>query len=177
MKYLVIAAVLFFSQWNVADCPNPEKIRETNVKFKSENFLVSTKGWEVMYAYGSHAIPFLLANLDDDSRYYGLCGAGILKSQAIDSRKVKDKNNYPDDYYEITVRDASLYLILAILRGDLYFAGNCEPHCSEGKLDFAFKAATKLIRERYVEYLKGEVSFEYKDVTDILSSCRISYKQ
>ncbi len=167
--FLLFAITIVLSRGNGATTMNDVQL--LNKSLKSTNYADGTISVKNLFKAGDQAIPFLIENLDDTTPFTGLCGAKILDSQYTTGEK-----KYSAGQLKVpTIRDVSLYLIIAILKNDLYFASSCCPVSDDNSEERMCKACA-LIKERYYEFVKGSSSFSELDILNILAKEGIRFE-
>lgn len=132
-----------------AEPPLPELLERAALDLGSAGITRSTEVTRQLFDAGHASIPFLVSRFDDERSFSGLCGRAILGSRAVPY----DPDAETPHVRAPEAREVSLYLVLAILHSDLYFAERCalqgvdgEP-TSEGLAD-ALHQVERRIAER-----------------------------
>ena len=125
---MLVANCLGVYGWSI-----PGPVTEQELAVAAENLGSSrdlrVEDIRVLFDAGLRAIPHLVAKFGDQTEFHGLCGRAILSSEASDY-SLDDPYNLSRVLYgapTISVREVSLYLVVAIMREDLYFAEVCKP--------------------------------------------------
>jgi hypothetical protein len=134
---------------------------------RSSDFLEATEATRVLFASGREAIPYLVSGFSDTSKFIGLCGNKIRTSE-VNFEPVTMGGTALDR--EAHVQEVSLYLLLAVLRDDLYFAEDCTVGAVAEGADRHQKisAAAGEIAVLFVSSEIGRASFSLDAVESIL---------
>ena len=149
-------------------------------KLASDDYLVATKAFEILFNSGQDAMPYILSGFLDIREYKGLCGQLIRTSEfsfeTIDSEEDRT-NTYSENHSPIKVREICLYLMLAIYKNNMYFSDSCILTVAEGDRE---ENITKALSETIYEYTfslkKGNSEFNLSKMESILAKWRISFK-
>lgn len=160
-----------------AEMTSKEELQLNVEKLGSSNFLESTNAANYIYEVGPEAIPALIGAFSSDERYLGLCGRGILESQSEGFVDLDDYDPTKEQVEEevITVREVALYLVVAILKGDQYFADTCKPNVSSAGDEDAVMAVLQAIEKCYQSCIQEGVVFEYATIEPILEKYGVSF--
>lgn len=104
--------------------------------FATKEFDAATSHLEAVFRVGVDAIPALVDLADRDDPFFGFCGAGQLSSEI--EITLHDENAPPPEALNqriTSLGNVAVYLIAAILEGDLYFATHCRPTSSSVSVD------------------------------------------
>lgn len=111
---------------------NEEALAVAAASLGSPDFLLTTEGTRTLFSARMAAIPHLLARFEDQAEFQGLCGRRILASNSYIVGPAEMGRWLTTLVPRISVREVALYLVVAILRGDLYFADVCKPVIAPG---------------------------------------------
>lgn len=124
----------------------PKQIRKSVEELGSEDYRVSNRAFQALFSAGKNAIPFLIEAFSDERSYNGFCGLSSYRSsdestisldelmQPTEDRSLAlQTGRRPNGLRE--VRSTALYLLVAILTGERYFAESCTLHYAEGSLE------------------------------------------
>jgi len=143
----------------------------------SSDMTLATESTEKLFQAGEHAIPYLISQFSNSSKFYGLCGQKIRISQL----EYEPMENWkPDPSVEDqrnSVREVSLYLILAILNKSLYFAEDCKPLVKDGDQKRSLSLALEEVSTLYESSTINGKPLLLSDVEEILNKNNISFKK
>ena len=139
-------------------------------------------GWELVkeiYDYGQCSIPALSDGLEDTRQFLGSCGRNVLEGSGIyyfTPLGVEEDLPQEGTVRVIRAQEVSLYLILALLEEDLYFADHCYTECDcpdpEGYLNSALNEVRSRLRMCGDE---GDCTTLLGDIRKILQSYGIRF--
>jgi hypothetical protein len=127
---IIVANCLGINGWSTPESTNETELAVAAASLGSSRFLRATDATRTLFAAGLRAIPHLVAQFGDQKEFQGLCGRAILSSEGSPVETDEAGNvmaGLPPRITRISVREVSLYLVLAILRDNLYFAEVCKP--------------------------------------------------
>ncbi len=93
-----------------------------------------------IFDLGQPAIPFLAKNLTSKHVYRGSCGHMARESSYL----LEGQDPLPAPVPRPTIGDTSLYLIIAILEQDFYFADTCRIAVGTDNSESSFKALSAI---------------------------------
>jgi len=141
--------------------------------FSSSDFLKATAGMKALFSAGTRSIPFLAQGFGNLGEFTGLCGSHILESSC--------EPYYPgitsDKSEKISVREASLYLVVAISKGKLYFAQRCKPVNTSGTGEPDVTATLKEVYEALADAEKQQTPLSAEKIGEILRSHHVGFSE
>ena len=159
-----------------------DSVLDTSVLFlESGDYLEVTEASRALFDAGEKSIPFLISTFLDESAFLGLCGNRIRHSEVDFSSMVPVNavsTTLPDGDKPArpSVREASLYLLLAILKGNLYFAEDCTATVTgEEDRDRALSQAAGELAILYIRSKTLGSSFSLETVEKTLRKFSISF--
>jgi len=126
---VIVANCLGIYGWSTPVSANEPELAAAAERLGSSDYQ-ATEATRVLFSAGLRAIPHLVARFGDQAEFQGLCGMAILSSDSYPVEPYEAGNvmaGLPPRITRISVREVSLYLVLAILRDNLYFAEVCKP--------------------------------------------------
>lgn len=127
---VIVANCLGIYGWSTPERANEPELAAAAERLGSSDERRATEATRTLFAAGLRAIPHLVAQFGDQAEFQGICGMAILSSQGSPVEPYEAGNvmaGLPPRITRISVREVSLYLVLAILRDNLYFAEVCKP--------------------------------------------------
>jgi len=183
----IFVIVSFVCNWNYLIMSAEMHLKEAIELLNSEKLTYCSQDViDTIFESKENAIPFLISKFTDDSRFHGRCGSDYLCADVVEIDRNKIVTDTHDENKDITishkhrriltiVKDAALYLIMAILHNDLYFSTNALPdYPSEDKYDQA-------LGEISILYVKSTVmqehDFTLRAVQEILNKYKIQFNK
>jgi len=128
--------------------PDSSELRNAATNLGSSDFLAATDATRTLFAVRRGALPLLIGQFKNRARFRGLCGSAILESTAV-TKTPNDDSPPAEQPRDIAVREAALYLVVAVLHNELYHGKSCELQTSnqsgiEGPLTAALEEIAAL---------------------------------
>jgi len=147
-------------------------LRQAVVSLGSSDYLEATEATRVLFAGGRDAIPFLVSGFSDNSKFVGLCGGKIRTSEVnlAPSEPVSGTSPIGEEQSWPSVQEVCLYLLISVLREDLYFAWDCAVATVNDGVDRhrEISSATGEIAILFVGSEVGQTSISLNAVEEIL---------
>lgn len=144
---LILALVLAVPCQGMASAGTP--LCSAVEDLSSVDFLQATQAMRMLYEAGDEAIPYLIAAFSEKAEFDGICGSLSIESQVSEVLPLEGIGKPIADLPPpVTVREAALYLVIAIKRQNFYFAPSCRVHGLE-------------TRDRDLDLALGEIAILY----------------
>ena len=149
-----------------ATATSPSKLSRAAVGLGSCDGEAATEYLEYLFDAGQEAIPYLVASFGDKRPFLGSCGSKVLDSTNFPAEPSLSRP--PSALPE--VREVALYVLLGILKGSKYFAGDCRIERGGGVESREVSVALGEIAVLYVQAQIWETALETEMVEGILTA-------